>query len=370
MRIPLFDTRQQNLELLDEVMPRIRQLFEEGDFILGRPVKDLEKDFAKYLGVRHAIGVNSGTDALLLSLRALDIMPGDEVLVPAFGPISLADVVARVYATPVFVDIEPHSYGLDPTKLQEMLSDKTRAIIVSHQFGQACAIDQIHQFAQANNLPVIEDCSQALGGTYMGRKLGTHGTTGCFSFNPTRNLGAAGDAGMVTTDNDETAERLRRLRDHGRSQEMVYDEFGYNTRLDSIQAILLMRKLEDLDESNDDRIENARLYERLLDGAPLRRPRFVDDRSHVYSLYAIEHQQRDQLAAHLAEKSIGTGVYYPLPLHLQPCFEYLDYGQGSFPVAEAVAGRILALPVHPGLKKREIEEVAAAVKEFFSVTAS
>lgn len=370
MRIPLFDTRQQNMNLLEEVMPRVRQLFEEGDFVLGRPVKDFEKEFAKYLGVRHAVGVNSGTDGMLLSLRALDILPGDDVLTPVFGHISCADVIARAYANPVFVDIEPHSYGLDPVKLQESMTDKTRGIIVSHMYGQACAIDQIHQFARANGLPVIEDVSQALGATFMGNKLGTFGDVGCFSFNPTRNLGAAGDAGMVVTNSDDIAERLRRLRDHGRSEGFIYGEWGYNSRLDSLQAVLLMRKLEDLDELNADRVENARLYERLLEDAPLRRPRFADDGSHVYSLYTIEHQQRDQLAAYLAEKGIGSGVFYPVPHHLQPCFDYLEYGPGAFPVAEALAARSLSLPVYPGLKKREIEEVAAAVREFFSVTAS
>lgn len=370
MKIPLFDTRQQNMNLLDDAMPRLRQLFDEGDFILGRPVKEFEKAFAQYLNVRHAIAVNSGTDAILLALRTLDIMPDEEVIIPAFGHISAPAAVGLIYAVPIFVDIEPHSYGLDPTKLQEALSDKTRAIIVSHMYGQACMIDQIHQFAQANGLKVIEDASQALGATFMNRKLGAFGHAGCFSFNPTRNLGAAGDGGMIVTDNDDLAERVRRLRDHGRSQGSVYEEIGYNSRLDSLQAILLNLKMVDLDESNSDRIENARLFERLLEDAPLRRPRFADDGSHVYSLYTIEHQQRDQLATFLTEKGIGSGVYYPVPHHMQPCFEYLGYEQGSFPVAETAAARALSLPVYPGLKKREIEEVAAAVKDYFSVAAS
>ena len=356
------------MHLVDEVLERYRQAFADCDFTLGQSLKEFEKAFAQHVGARHAVGVSSVTDALMVALRCLDIMPGDDVLVPAFGPISTVEVVARLFANPVLVDIEPHSYGLDPMKLQETLTEKSRAIMAVHLYGNPCTIDQIHQFADASNLLVIEDVSQAAGATYMNKKLGTFGLMGCFSFGPTSNLGAAGDGGMIVTDDDELAERLRRQREHGRSGDpFVYDEVGMDSSLDSFQSILLRRKLEELDESNADRIENARLYERLLANAPVKRPRFVDDGSHVYGHYTIEHDQRDQLQAFLAEKGIEAKAFYPLPYHLQPCFEYLEYTPGSFPVAEGVCRRVLSLPVYPGLKKREIEEVAAAIHEFFSV---
>jgi UDP-2-acetamido-2-deoxy-ribo-hexuluronate aminotransferase len=366
MKIPLFDLRSQHGHLVDEIMERWRQAFDESDFILGQAMQDFEKALAQYVGARHAIGVNSGTDALLLSLRCLDIMPGDDVLVPAFGNVSPPNVVARLFANPIFVDIDPNSYGIDPIKLQETLTDKTRVIIASHLYGHPCTIDQICQFAQANGLFVVEDATQALGSTYMNKKLGTFGITGAYSFYPNRNLGGAGDGGMIVTDDDAVAERLRRLRDNGGSEDgMVYDELGVSSRLDSIQAVFLKIKLEELDESNQDRIENARLYERLLANTPLKRPRFVDNGSHVYCHYTIEHDERDHLKGFLEEKEIEAEIYYPLPLHLQPCLQYLEYGPGDFPVAEGACKRVLSLPIYPGLKKRQIEEVGAAIQEFF-----
>ncbi|MCX7013360.1 MAG: DegT/DnrJ/EryC1/StrS family aminotransferase, partial [Candidatus Sumerlaeota bacterium] len=314
MRIPLVNLQPQHSHLVSEILDQCRRMFEEGDFVAGQAVKDFERVFAQYIGARQAVAVASVSDALLLTLRGLDIMPGDEVLAPAYGPISSVDIVARLFANPVFVDIEPHSFGLDPMKLQESISEKSRAIIASHLYGNPCTIDQIHQFAEANGLIVIEDVTQAAGATYMNKKLGTIGAAGCFSFYPTANLGGAGNGGMIVTDDEELAARLRRLREHGRSDEaFVYDEVGLDSRMNTFQAIALKRKLEELDESNSDRIENARLYERLLANAPVKRPRFTDDGSHVYSHYVVEHDQRDQLAAFLAEKGIEAKAYYPLP---------------------------------------------------------
>jgi len=370
MKIPLVNLQPQHSHLVNEFLDQCRRMFDEGDFVAGQAVKDFERAFAQYIGARQAVAVASVSDALMLTLRALDIMPGDEVLVPAFGPISSVDIVARLFANPVFVDIEPHSFGLDPMKLQETIGEKSRAILACHLYGNPCTIDQIHQFAEANGLLVIEDVSQAMGSMYMNKKLGTIGAAGCFSFHPTANLGGAGEGGMIVTDDEELAARMRRLREHGRSDEaFVYEEVGLDSLLDTFQAIVLRRKLEELDESNSDRIENARLYERLLANTPLKRPRFTDDGSHVYSHYVVEHDQRDPLATFLAEKGIEAKPYYPLPHHLQPCFEYLEYAPGSFPVAESVAKRVLSLPVYPGLKKREIEEVSAAIHQFFGVTA-
>ncbi|OPZ01299.1 MAG: dTDP-3-amino-3,6-dideoxy-alpha-D-galactopyranose transaminase [candidate division BRC1 bacterium ADurb.BinA364] len=284
---------------------------------------------------------------------------------PAFGPIAAAETVCRLFATPVFLDIEPHTYGLDPMLLQQACTDKTRAIVASHLYGYSCVIDQIHQFAEANGLVVIEDATQSLGARHMNRKVGTYGMAGCFSFHPTLNLGAAGDGGMLVTDDDIVAERVRSLRDLGRgADENSFEELGFASVLDSFQGLVLRMKLEELDESNADRIENARLYDRLLDIPSIKRPRFSDDYTHVYCHYTIELDQRDELRAFLSGKGIETKVFYPTPLHLQPCFDYLEYAEGAFPVAENVAQRVLSLPIYPGLKKKEIEEVAAAVREF------
>jgi len=370
MKIPYIQLRSQHAHLVDDIIDRTRQLFETNDFVNGQAVLDFEKQFAQYIGVRHAVAVKSVSDALLLALRALDVMPGDDVLVPAFGSIDSPEQVARLYANPVFVDIEPNTYGIDPMQLQQAVTDKTRAIIVSHLYGSRCTIDQIHQFAEANGILVVEDASSTLGATYMNKKVGTFGIAGAYSFSPDSNLGGAGDGGMVVTDDDAVAERIIRLREHGRSDdEFSYEEVGISSQMDSFQALVLRLKMEELEESNADRIENARLYDKLLENTPIKRPRFTDDHSRVFSHYTIEHDQRDQLMAFLKDKGIGTKVIYPSPLHLQLCFEYLEYAPGSFAVAESVCKRVLSLPIYPGLKKREIEEVAAAVQEFFSVAA-
>ena len=368
MKIPFFNLQSQHNHLTEDILARTAQMLEEGDFVLGQAVKELEKAFAQYIGSRHAIALGSGTDSLLLSLRSLDVMPGDDVIIPAYGHIAIPEVVARLFANPIFVDIDPNTYGIDPINLQASLTDRTRAIVVSHLYGNPCAIDQVHQFADANGLPVIEDVSQALGSRFMGKRLGTFGTVGCFNFYPTNNLGGAGDGGMVVTDKDDIAERILRLRDHGRIEGQRFDEVGNCSRMDSFQAIVLKQKLEELDESNADRIENARLHDALLAESDVKLPRFSDDGSHVFCLYTIEHDERDKLQVFLEDKGIGARVYYPLPHHLQTCFEYLELGPGLFHVAEMVSKRVLSLPIYPGLKKREIEEVATAVLEYFSVT--
>jgi dTDP-4-amino-4,6-dideoxygalactose transaminase len=326
--------------------------------------------------VKHALGVNSGTDALLLALDAVGVRAGDEVILPAFGFIATADVVVRLGARPVLVDVQPETFNVDPAAIEAAITPRTKAIIPVHLFGQACDMDPILEIAARHHLPVIEDVAQACGATYKGKRLGALGTFGAFSFYPTKNIGAAGDAGMITTNDDALAERIRQFRDHGRTPNGTFVCIGYNSRLDTTQALYLQHKLEDLDDTILDRIENARLYNRIFEeykaqmaaiGHPvdLELPRVAEDFTHTFNLYTIKTRDRDRLRAFLTEKKIGSAIYYPLPLHRMPALEFLGYGQGAFPVAEECARRCLSLPVWPGLTRQQVRTVAETVIEFF-----
>ncbi|NQU42524.1 DegT/DnrJ/EryC1/StrS family aminotransferase [bacterium] len=369
MKVPFIDLTPQHEGIMEEIHQAIDQVFEENSFILGPAVAQFEKAAAKLLSVPHAIGVNSGTDALLLSLKALGISPGDEVIVPTFTFVAVADVVARVGARPVFVDVDPLNYNLAIDSVNHAITPKTKAIIAPHMFGQACDLSNLMQLANAHGLFLIEDVSQAMGGRISNKHLGAMGVTGCFSFYPTKNLGGVGDGGLVVTHNDEVAERIRRYRDHGRNGDGVFQEIGYNSRLDSIQAAILRIKLEELDETIADRVENARFYNELLGEADIEVPEFFERGEHTYNLYTIQCENRDGLRQFLADREIGTAVYYDRPLHLQPCFSYLGYKEGDFPVAELLASRVLSLPIYPGLKKKQIEEVAISIHEFLALQA-
>ena len=367
MKVPFIDLSQQHAPIMDRIMPAIEQVFEENAFILGSAVEQFEETVAKMMGVPHAIGVNSGTDALLMSLKALGIGGGDEVIVPTFTFVAVADVVARIGARPVFVDVDPLTYNMAIDSATQAVTPKTKAIIAPHMFGQACDLHQLVQLANAHGLFLIEDVSQAMGARLANKYLGSMGVTGCFSFYPTKNLGAPGDGGMVITHNDEVAERIRRYRDHGRNSEAKFEDIGYNSRLNALVAATLRIKLEDLEESIADRIENARYYDQLLsESEALLLPDFTDRGSHTYNLYTIQHEERDALRALLAEREIGSAVYYDTPLHLQPCFQYLGYKEGDFPVAELLATRVMQIPVFPGLKRKQLEEVATTILEFLA----
>lgn len=365
MTVPFINLNAVNDHLVDDYVEQLQELFKAGQFILGPAVQKFEEQFARYIGVKHGIGVNSGTDAVLLALNALGIGPGDEVLCPAFSFGRCGDLIARLGATPIIVDVRSESYCIDPDMAMASMTARTRAIIAIHLFGQACEIDRISTMARTYSVSVIEDMRHATGARINGRRLGSFGQFGCFSFYPTRNLGAAGDAGLVATSDDKYQDMVRVLRDHGCINRENHERIGYNSRLDSLQAALLSLKIQDLDENNLERVENARLYTQLFRNSPVSTPLFREDLSHVYNMYTVLVPERDKLVEHLKEKGIGYGIYYPTPLHLQPAFEYLGYREGAFPVAEDLSRRCISLPVAPGLKKHQVEEVASSILNFY-----
>ena len=369
MAVPFVNMRASNSLQLDDYFEELKKIFDGGQFVLGPSVQKFEEQFARYIGARYGVGVNSGTDAMLLALNTLGVGPGDEVICPAFTFGRCADVVARLGATPVFVDVKPETYTIDQDMAHAAINARTKAIIAIHLFGMAADIDHLANIARTYSVSIIEDMRHAAGARVNNRRLGTWGQMAAFSFYPTRTLGAAGDAGMITTNDEKSADRLRRLREHGRigagASKGTHDMIGYNSRLDSIQAALLSLKLPELDECNAERIDNAQLYTKLFRDSPVQTPIFRDDMSHVYNVYSVLVPERDKLAAHLTEKGIGHMLYYETPLHLQPAFEYLGYKEGAFPVAEDLARRSIALPISPGLTKHQIQEVASTVLGFY-----
>jgi len=364
--IPFIDLAKMHESVIDEYFDELHGLFKRCDFMgtTSRAASAFEDACADYLGAKYALGVASGTDALLLALRALDIKDGDEVIVPAFGFIATADVVVRLGARPVFVDIDPATFNIDPALAEAAITEHTRAIIPVHLYGQSCDMTSIMEIASRHGIAVIEDVAQAFGAEHGGRKTGNIGTLGAFSFYPTKNLGGAGDGGLVTTNDEALADTLRKFRDHGRDSKGAFVLIGYNSRLDTIQAIYLHLKLSELNDNLLDRIENARYYNERFKGTDIITPAVADDMSHSFNLYTIRVRERDQLRSELKKKGIETAIYYREAMHLTPALQYLGLGPGSFPQAEKAAGEVLSLPVWPGLKKREVEQVADAVLAF------
>ncbi|MGC8740759.1 MAG: DegT/DnrJ/EryC1/StrS family aminotransferase [Candidatus Sumerlaeaceae bacterium] len=378
--IPFIDLRSTHEEFIKDYFEELKDLFRACDFIgaSSKRVAAFEEKFAKYIGVKHALGVNSGTDALLLALDALGVTRGDEVILPAFGFIATADVVVRLGARPVFVDVQPDTFNIDPSAVEAAITPRTKAIIPVHLFGQTCDMAALMAIAERHKLPVVEDVAQACGATDAeNRRAGAIGTFGAFSFYPTKNIGAAGDAGIVTTNDDTLAEKIRWFRDHGRTPAGTFECIGYNSRLDTIQAMYLAHKLPDLDDSLLDRIENAKLYDALLaevdhsfeirygEHRPrIERPAVPGDLRHAFNLYTIKAPDRDRLKAYLAHCGIQSAIYYPTPLHTTPALEFLGYKRGQFPVAEDCAQRCLSLPVWPGLKRQQIQRVVQTIREF------
>lgn len=358
MAVSFMDLARINKPLKEDFQQAFEECLESSDFILGQRLKDFEHEFAKALGSKHAIGVASGTDALMLTLHGLGLQPGDEVICPVFSFVATADVIVRAGATPIFVDIND-DYTMDVDAVRAAVTERTKAIMPVHLFGMAAEIETLAQIAADYGLFLIEDVAQATGGKVNGRALGTFGIAGAFSFYPTKTLGGLGDGGMVVTDNDDLAERIRLFRDHGRGEGGRFYEIGYNSRLDSLQAAWLGVKLPSLDEDNADRIANAAFYHNTLSKDPaFGLPKLRDDFSHVYNLYTIRHPNRDEVRHFLSERHIQTAVYYPVPMHLQPCFEWMGYREGHFPKAELAAQQVFSLPIFPGLTRKELEEVA------------
>jgi dTDP-4-amino-4,6-dideoxygalactose transaminase len=364
MNVPVLDLKAQYAVIKVEVDAAIAEVLQSQHFILGPKVDQCEKAIAAYSGCSHAIGVSSGSDALLACLMAENIGPGDEVITTPYTFFATAGAIARLGAVPIFVDIDPVTYNLDPSKILPKVTDKTRAIIPVHLYGQMADMDAVMRVANEHSLVVIEDAAQAIGAEYKGHRAGSIGHYGCFSFFPSKNLGAAGDGGMVVTNDAQRAEKLRCLRVHGSKPK--YQIVGGNFRLDAIQAAVVSAKLPHLDAWTAARQRNAKRYDQLFGeaGLPITLPAVVADR-HIFNQYVIRVPARDELQAHLQKKGIGTEVYYPVPMHLQECFTYLGHTAGAFPESERAAKETLALPIYPELTESQAEYVVESVRGFF-----
>ncbi len=365
MQVPLLDLKAQYAAIKDEVVRAITDVCESQMLCLGPAVVQFEDEIAAYCGCKYAIGVSSGTDALLVSLMALEIKPGDEVITAPFTFFATAGCVARLGAKPVFVDIDPYSYNIDAKCIEEKVTEKTRAIIPVHLFGQIAQMKPIMEIAKRHNLAVIEDAAQAIGARQDEVKCGNFGDLGCFSFYPTKNLGGFGDGGLVTANDAKLAERVKLIRTHGEGPKYFYKAIGGNFRLDAIQGAVLGVKLKYLDKWNAKRRQNAALYDDIFDGSPVRRPKINSNNVSIYHQYTIAVPKRDQLQKFLAENEISAAVFYPKPLHLQDCFAELGYRQGDLPVAERLCSEVLSLPVYPELGQEQIEYVANTVLRFY-----
>jgi dTDP-4-amino-4,6-dideoxygalactose transaminase len=377
MGVPLLDLKAQHATIKAEVMAAISEVMESQQFILGPQVKQLEQAVAEYSKSRHGVGVSSGTDALLISLMAEGIGPGDDVITSPYSFFATAGCVSRVGARPVFVDIDPVSFNIDPSKIEAAVTPRTKAIIPVHLYGQVADMDPIMEIAGRRNLVVIEDGAQAIGAEYNGRRAGSIGHYGCFSFFPSKNLGGAGDGGMVTTSDDDRVEKLRVMRAHGGKPKYYHGVIGGNFRLDTLQAAVLIVKLRHLDAWTAARQRNADTYRRLFrdtgvvvepgdmkEKRGLVLPVELPARRHIYNQFVIRVDRRDELRAHLKERGIGNEVYYPVPFHMQKCYAGLGYREGDFGASERAARESLALPIYPELTTEMIAEVVGVVAEF------
>ena len=361
MKIPFVDLKAQYATLKDEVADAIRGVLESTQFIGGEAVASFERDFAAYCQVPYARGVASGTDALHLALRALGVGHGDEVITTAHTFIATAAAIVATGAQPVFVDIDPDTHTIDPRMIERALTSRTKAIVPVHLFGQPADMGPIKDIARRRGLFVIEDAAQAHGAEYQGIRTGALGDVACFSFYPGKNLGAYGDGGAVTTNNAAIAERIERLRDHGRTTHYHHAEVGFNSRLDALQAAGLQVKLRHLVEWNEHRRRAAEWYTAELRHPGIKTPFVRTGSTHVYHLYVITTNERDAMRKRLDEVGVASGIHYPLPLHLQPAFAYLGYKQGDLPYCEAMAARSLSLPMFPELTRDQVRRIAATV---------
>src|SRR5208282_2322872 len=363
--VPQLDLAAQYAAIGAEIRTAVERVLASQQFILGGDGAAFEHEIAQFCGVVHGVGVASGTDALILALRACGVQAGDEVLIPPFTFVATGSAVSALGAKPVFGDIRPDTYNLDPSDLARRLTPRTRAIIAVHLYGLPCDMDPILHFAREHNLRVIEDNAQSIGASYKGARTGSLGDAACMSFYPTKNLGAYGDAGMVVTNSNEMAARLKTLRNHGQSARYVSDEPGWNSRLDEIQAAILRVKLRHLPDWQRARQAHAAAYTKLLLGIPGVAPPLVPEGyDHVFHQYTIRVERRDALAQILNDRKIGSAVYYPVPLHLQPLYASLGHKAGNFPHAEHAAQEVLSLPMFPELRPEQIARVAEAVAEF------
>ena len=366
MKVPLLDLSRQYKVIKTEVNEAIQKVLDHGMFIMGPEVKELESELAAYCDTKHGIGVASGTDALLLSLRALGVGPGHEVITSTFTFFATAGVISRLGAKPVFVDIDPKTFNIDVEQVSAAITDKTKAVIPVHLYGQIAEMDEICQIAEKRGIPIVEDAAQAIGAKYKNRKAGSFGKTACYSFFPSKNLGAYGDGGLITTNDDSLADLLKKLRVHGAKPKYFHSTVGYNSRLDTIQAAALMVKLKHLPSWHEARRDKAARYDQMLsDVEQVRTPYVRDYNYHIYHQYTLIVENRDELKNFLKGREIGLDTYYPLPLHLQECYNDLGYKKGDLPVAEELAEKVISLPIFPELADDEQQFVIDAIKEFY-----
>jgi len=365
MNVPLLDLKAQFSTIREEVLAAVTEVLDSQVCIGGPKVAELEQRVAAISDCRYGVGVSSGTDALLCALMALGIGPGDEVITSPFTFFATGGSIVRTGATPVFVDIDPCTYNIDPNWIDAAVTPRTKAIVPVHLFGQMCDMDPIMAIAAKHNLHVIEDAAQSITATYKGRMAGSIGTCGCFSFFPSKNLGAAGDGGMIVTNDADLHAKLSIFRNHGAKPKYFHKYVGGNFRLDPLQAAVLLVKLPHLGEWSEARVRNAAEYNRRFASSPLGVPYVRPDCVSIYNQYVIRVERRDELKAHLATRGIGTEVYYPLPLHLQECFRSLGYGEGSLPESERAAREVLALPVYPELSEDMRAYTAEQVLDFY-----
>lgn len=379
MQVPLLDLKAQYASIKDELLLAMAEVMESQQFILGPKVEECEKAIAKYSGCQYAVGVTSGSDALIACLMAENIGPGDEVITTPYTFFATVGAISRLGATPVFVDIDPITYNIDVAQIAAKIRKKTRAIIPVHLYGQMADMEPIMALAESNKLIVIEDAAQAIGSEYKGRRAGSIGHYGCFSFFPSKNLGAAGDGGMIVTNDTDRAEKLRVLRAHGSKPKYFHKVVGGNFRLDALQAAIVSAKLPHLDSWTAGRQRNAKIYDRLFveaglasggqTGSNVALPKVLTNR-HIFNQYVIRVSDRDALQNYLRGRGIGTEVYYPVPMHAQECFMYLGHKAGEFPESETAAKETVALPIYPELSEAQLKYVVECVWDFYSAKKS
>ncbi len=365
MNIPLVDLHAQYVPLKDEIFAGMEKVFDSMHLFLGENVQALEKEFAQFCGAQYGIGVSDGTSALHIILRALDIGPGDEVITVSHTFIATVEAIVLAGATPVFVDVDPETCLMDVSQVEAKITPRTKAVMPVHLYGQAVDMDPLMEIASRHGLRVIEDAAQAHGAMYKGRPAGSLGDAAGFSFYYSKNLGAYGEGGFIATSDPEINRKVRMIRDHGSERRYYHDLIGVNGRLDEIQAVVLRAKLPHLNDYNVLRRQHAKTYNELLADSPVVTPIECQENKHIYHMYVIQAPHRDELQAWLKERGVGTGIHYPVPVHMQNSMAHLNYHQGDFPVTEKVVGRILSLPMYAELTEEQIKAVVDALKSFY-----
>lgn len=363
-KINFVDLGRQYRSIKTEIDEAISRVVNKTNFILGDEVEEFEKEFAEFCQTKFCVGTASGTDALFLSLKALDLGPGDEVITVPNTFIATALAISLTGAKPVFVDIEKNTFNINPEFIERSITSRSKVILPVHLYGQPAAMDKILTIAKKYNLKVVEDACQAHGAEYQGKRVGSFGDLAAFSFYPSKNLGAYGDGGAITTNNSELAEKIKMLRNYGQQVKHHHLVKGFNSRLDTLQTAILRAKLKYLEQWNEARRQNAKLYNQLLQGIDVAIPKEIENVKSVYHLYVIRTKRRDELAKFLSEKNISTAIHYPTPIHLQPAYQDLGYQSGDFPVSEAISKEIISLPMFPELTEEEIKYVVQSIKKF------